>query len=127
MPKAPGSSDPEWIAVDELNKTFPSFIKWITKYHKKSLKVIAGILDDPEAMEQLRYGAAKEVNALALRFYKEFRGAVSQDFVRKSPYELHKETLAKQHELGIKSIVTPLLQTKYIPEEADDDDNGTEG
>ena len=101
MPKAPGSSDPTWKAVEGLNKTFPSFLKWLTKYNKKSLDVLAGILDDPEAMQQLRYGAAKEVIAMNLKFFKEFKGARSQDFVRESDYEVHKKLLEKEKKAGV--------------------------
>jgi hypothetical protein len=119
LPKAPGAGT-EWKSVDNFNKTFPTFLKWITKYHKKSLNVIADILDDEDAMQQLRYGAAKEVNAMALKFYKEFKNAKPQDFVKKSPYELHKEQIEKEKKAG----VTSLIQTEYIPE--DDEDTGTD-
>lgn len=120
MPKPPGSNK-HWSAVNTFNDEFPKLMRWIAKYHSKALKVLGDTLDDETASANLRHSAAKEVNNMAIKYFKEFKGATPKDFIPKeTDWEIHKKKLEKEKAAG----VTPLLQTEYIPE---DEDTGTDG
>ena len=119
MPKPPGSNK-MCSAVNTLNDEFPKFIRWIAKYHKKALKVLGDTLDDENASVNLRHSAAKEVNNMATKYFKEFKGAKPSDFIpEETDWEKHKKKLEKEKAAG----VIPLLKTTYDPEE----DTGTDG
>lgn len=59
-----------------------------------------------------------------LKFSKEYKNAIPQDFVRKTPYEIEQERKAKEERAGVTPISNKFLETEFIPEE--DLDNGTE-
>ena len=79
MPKVKGTNS-TYVAVNNFNKTFPAFLKWIEQYHSKALEVLASYLENEDASENLRFSSAKQINEMALRFYKEFKNATPKDF-----------------------------------------------
>ena len=78
MAKAPGQNA-HWKAAKDFNNTFPTFLTWITEQHPKALQVLASYLDN-DSNSNLQFGAAKSINEMALKFYKEFKNVTPKDF-----------------------------------------------
>lgn len=88
MAKVPGQGA-EYKAVNDFNKTFPEFLKKVQDYTPKALDILCDTIDNPNATDNLRHGAANKIVEMSIRYWKEFRNATPKDFV-KDYYEKEK-------------------------------------
>lgn len=100
MPRAAGSQTPGYKAAKKVQDSFAAYVEKLLKIHPKAVDLMCDLIEDKEAMPQLRFGAAKRADEQYNRLYKELKDKLPKDFIVDSPHKTDKKKITGSKDKG---------------------------